>query len=53
MGHLLENIGTDAVILTPAELAELTAQISGLRIQGLRLPEAVLQFSGVDAPEKE
>lgn len=53
MPHLLENIGADAVILTPAELADLTAQISGIRIQGLRLPEAVLQFSGVDAPEKE
>lgn len=52
MPHMLENIGADAVSLTPSEVKELTAQISAVRIQGLRLPEAVLQFSGVEAPEK-
>ncbi len=52
MPHLLENIGADAVALTPPEFAELTAQLSVIEIQGARLPPAVLQFSGVEAPEK-
>ena len=52
MPHMLENIGADGVALTPAELTELTEQLSAIKIQGLRLPEAVLQFSGVEAPEK-
>jgi aryl-alcohol dehydrogenase-like predicted oxidoreductase len=52
MPHLLENIGADAVALTPSEFAELTTQLSAIEIQGARLPPAVLQFSGVEAPEK-
>ena len=52
MPHMLENIGADGVALTPAELTELTEQLSAIKIQGLRLPEAVLQFPGVEAPEK-
>lgn len=52
MPHLLENIGADAVALTPSEVTELTAQLSAIPIQGLRLPQAVLQFSGVEAPAK-
>jgi aryl-alcohol dehydrogenase-like predicted oxidoreductase len=52
MAHMLENIGADAVTLTPAEIVELTAQLSAVKVQGLRLPEFVLQFSDVEAPEK-
>lgn len=52
MPHMLENIGADAVTLTPAEFTELTAQVSAIKVQGARLPDAVLQFSGVEAPEK-
>lgn len=52
MPHLLENLGADAVVLTPPEVTELTAQVSAISVQGLRLPEFVLQFSGVEAPEK-
>lgn len=52
MPHMLENVGADSVVLTPAEVAELTTQLSAIKIQGLRLPEAVLQFSGAEAPEK-
>jgi aryl-alcohol dehydrogenase-like predicted oxidoreductase len=52
MPHLLENIGADAVALSSAESTELTTQLSAIKIEGVRLPEAVLQFSGVEAPEK-
>jgi hypothetical protein len=44
MAHMLENIGADSVPLLPSEVTELTAQLSAIKIQGLRLPEAVLQF---------
>lgn len=52
MAHMLENIGAGSVALSPAEMAELTAQVSAIKIEGLRLPQFVLQFSGVDAPPK-
>ena len=52
MSHMLENIGADAVALTPGEFAELTMQLSAIEVQGARLPDAVLQYSGVEAPEK-
>ncbi|HVT29109.1 MAG TPA: aldo/keto reductase [Lacipirellulaceae bacterium] len=52
MAHMLENIGADSVVLTASEVAELTAQLSAIKVQGARLPDAVLQFSGVEAPEK-
>ena len=37
---------------TPEELAELNAAAAAIEIQGARLPDAVLAFSGVEAPEK-
>ena len=52
MPHLLENIGTDSIKFTPEEITELNRSLSVLKIQGARLPEAVLQFSGVEAPVK-
>lgn len=52
MAHMLENIGADAVALTPAEAAELTAELSAIEIKGARLPDGVLRFSGVEAPLK-
>jgi Predicted oxidoreductases (related to aryl-alcohol dehydrogenases) len=52
MPHMLENIGADSVMLTPGELSDLTGQLSAIEIQGARLPPAVLQFSGVESPEK-
>jgi aryl-alcohol dehydrogenase-like predicted oxidoreductase len=52
MSHLLENIGANSVALSPSEAAELTAQLSAIKIEGLRLPQFVLQFSGVEAPPK-
>ncbi len=52
MPHLLENIGADSIKFTPEEIAELNTSVSAIKIQGARLPEAVLQFSGVEAPLK-
>lgn len=50
MAHMLQNIGAADVRLTTAELAELNADVSAIQIRGARLPDAVLVFSGVEAP---
>ena len=52
MPLMLENIGADAVKLSREEFAELNRQLSAIKVHGARLPDAVLQFSGVEAPEK-
>jgi hypothetical protein len=52
MTHMLENIGADSIDFKPQELAELNGELSAIKIQGARLPEAVLQFFGVEAPLK-
>jgi len=52
MAHMLENIGTAAVRFTPSELAELNTSVSSIKIEGARLPEQVLAFSGVEAAPK-
>ena len=52
MPHLLDNIGAATVQFTPAEHAELNASAAAIQIKGARLPDAVLAFSGVEAPEK-
>ena len=53
MPHMLENIGAASVRLTPSELTELDTSASAIRVRGARLPEQVLQYSGVEAPSKE
>src|SRR6185436_10920631 len=53
MAHMLENVGAAAIRFTPAELTELNASVSAIQILGQRLPDAVLVFSGVEAPPKE
>jgi aryl-alcohol dehydrogenase-like predicted oxidoreductase len=52
MAHMLENSGAAEVRFTPAELAELDAAVRAIEIRGQRLPDAVLVFSGVEAPQK-
>lgn len=52
MPHLIENLGADSVELTAAELEELNGAVSAIPVHGLRLPQAVLAFSGVEAPPK-
>lgn len=53
MAHMLENSGAAGVRITPAELAELNSAVRAIEIQGQRLPDAVLVFSGVEAPPKK
>jgi aryl-alcohol dehydrogenase-like predicted oxidoreductase len=50
--HLAENISAAQVQFSASELAELKASLSGIKIQGARLPEQVLVFSGVEAPAR-
>jgi len=52
MAHMLENAGADSIKFAPEEIAELNTSLSAIEIRGARLPEAVLQFSGVEAPLK-
>jgi aryl-alcohol dehydrogenase-like predicted oxidoreductase len=52
MSHMLENIGAGAVRLSTAELTELNHAVAAIQIRGARLPDAVLVYSGVEAPTK-
>lgn len=52
MPHMIENVGAAAVRFEPAELAELNRSVSAIHISGARLPDAVMAFSGVEAPPK-
>ena len=53
MPHLLDNLGADAVRLTPEEFRHLNAALAGTPVHGARLPAGVLRLSGVEAPVKE
>ncbi len=53
MAHMLENNAAAGVRFTPAELTELNSTVRGIEIRGQRLPDAVLVFSGVEAPPKK
>ena len=53
MAHMLENTGAAQVLFTPSEVAELNAAVRAIEVQGARLPEQVLVFSGVEAPAKK
>lgn len=52
MAHMLENIGAASIAFTPAETAELNVAVAAIKVQGARLPDAVLAFSDVEAPPK-
>lgn len=51
MAHMLDNVGAGTVTFTPEELAELDRSVAEIEIRGHRLPDAVLAFSGVEAPD--
>lgn len=51
MAHMLDNVGAGTVTFTPEELAELDRSVAEIEIRGQRLPDAVLAFSGVEAPD--
>ncbi len=52
MPHMVENIGAASVSFTPGEIGELNSAVAAIEVRGQRLPDAVLVFSGVEAPEK-
>lgn len=52
MPHMIENIEADAVQFTASEIEELNGSVSAIEVRGQRLPDQVLVFSGVEAPEK-
>lgn len=52
MAHMMENAGAADVRFTPDELAELNTAVRAIEVRGQRLPDAVLAFSGVEAPPK-
>ncbi|MBB4236930.1 aldo/keto reductase [Rhizobium esperanzae] len=52
MAHMLENTGAATVQFTPAETAELNRAVAAIKVEGARLPDAVLAYSGVEAPPK-
>ncbi|RYG63930.1 aldo/keto reductase [bacterium] len=53
MAHMIENTGAATVAFTAAELTELNAAVRAIEVRGQRLPDAVLAFSGVEAPPKK
>ncbi|MGX9713052.1 aldo/keto reductase [Janthinobacterium lividum] len=53
MAHMLDNIGAAGVRLTSGEVAELNRAVAAIAIRGARLPDAVLAYSGVEAPLRE
>jgi aryl-alcohol dehydrogenase-like predicted oxidoreductase len=53
MAHMIQNVGASSLVFTPDELKELNAPLADIHIQGQRLPDAVLAFSGVEAPPKK
>jgi aryl-alcohol dehydrogenase-like predicted oxidoreductase len=53
MAHMIQNVGASSLVFTSDELKELNASLSDIHIQGQRLPDAVLAFSGVEAPPKK
>lgn len=52
MAHMIENIGAATIQFTPSEIADLNAAVSAFDVQGARLPDSVLVYSGVEAPMK-
>lgn len=50
MTHMLENSGAAGIRFTPDEIAELNTAVRAIEVHGQRLPDAVLAFSGVEAP---
>ena len=50
--HLIDNIGAATVTWAPGEISELNRSVAAIQVQGQRLPDVVLQYSGVEAPMK-
>ena len=52
MAHMVENTSSAAVKFAPDELAEFDRAVSGIQVQGARLPPAVQVFSEVEASQR-
>lgn len=52
MAHMIENTHASNVKFTVGELKEFDDNLAAIAIKGLRLPQAVLDFSNVEAPMK-
>lgn len=52
MAHMMENIGANDVKFTSDDLKQFNQELSAISIKGLRLPQAVLNYSNVEAPSK-
>ncbi|HCY16558.1 MAG: aldo/keto reductase [Curvibacter sp. GWA2_64_110] len=52
VAHMEENLGAASISFTADELRQLNADVAAVKIRGERLPPAVLQMSGVEAPPK-
>lgn len=52
MAHMIENNAADHVRLTADEWASFNADLAKIEIKGLRLPQGVLNMSGVEAAPK-
>jgi aryl-alcohol dehydrogenase-like predicted oxidoreductase len=50
--HVIQNIGGASVQFSATELDELNAAVREIEIRGERLPEPVLNMTGVEAPPK-
>lgn len=53
MAHMLENTAAADVKFTPNELKQFNQDLSAISIKGMRLPQATLNFSDVEAPSKK
>lgn len=53
MAHMKENTAAAKLKMTAADWRAFNQELSGIEIQGERLPEFVLQFSKVEAPLKK
>jgi aryl-alcohol dehydrogenase-like predicted oxidoreductase len=49
MAHMEENLGAATIAFTPDELRQLDVAVAAIRIQGARLPPAVMRLSGVES----
>lgn len=52
MAHMQQNVGAAEVRFSATELAELNSAVRAVEVAGQRLPDAVLAYSGVEAPPK-
>jgi aryl-alcohol dehydrogenase-like predicted oxidoreductase len=52
MAHMRDNIGADRVRFSADELVALNRAVAAIKVQGARLPDAVLAYSGVEAAPK-